>query len=104
MRRIPGLLLLLAVALPYARAPMCEADAHEHHHGSVHTVEAPEHGAETAIDCHALMGCGTVLVATDDRLADQVRRHPARTNATAPDVRCRAAPFPDPESPPPKLV
>ncbi len=69
MRRFAIPLLLAALVLPYARAPLCEAGSHEHgeHHamaGSPTLVESPVEGADAGTDCHSLMGCAVVLQAS----------------------------------------
>ena len=69
MRRFAIPLLLAALVLPYARAPLCEAGSHEHgeHHamaGSPTLVESPAEGPDAGTDCHSLMGCAVVLQAS----------------------------------------
>lgn len=66
MRRFAHSLLLIALVLPYARAPLCQAGSHEHdEHAPMAEMSAsldtPSDGSDAAADCHALMGCTVVL-------------------------------------------
>lgn len=109
MRRFAISLLLAALVFPYARAPLCEAESHEHgrHHpmaGMPALAEAPAEGAEAGGDCHSLMGCAVVLqaslpVATADFRAFAHDGDVAPVGAAA-LLRSRASP----DTPPPKIA
>ena len=63
MKRAVSLLLLLVLALPYARTPICDGSGHEHgdHAPVTATFDAPDHHGGDSSDCHRLMACDTVI-------------------------------------------
>jgi len=108
MRRFANSLLLIAVVLPYARAPLCEAGSHEHpsHNHAIAAAFTPVAGdeAETPGDCHALMACTIVLLAS---LAETGTGFRAFSQAWDPALQGSVAPIPSrasPDTPPPKTV
>ena len=109
MQRIAISLLLLALALPYARAPLCQAGSHEHaeHHGIAGVPafdRTPSDAPGAAGDCHTLMGCATVLQTSLPVVATGFR---AITHAAGDALAITAAPIrsrASPDTPPPKNV
>ena len=65
MRRLSALALLITVAFPFARAPLCQAGQHEHQdeHVMPHTGGQTVFNADDGMDCHVQMKCqvGTEL-------------------------------------------
>ena len=109
MHRLASFLILLALALPYARAPLCQAGSHEHaeHHttqGMSRLAEVRAEGLETGADCHSLMGCAVVLQASLPAAPADFRSAPLDFGAplagAAAQLRSRASP----DTPPPKIV
>lgn len=109
MRRLTVPLLLATLVLPYARAPLCEADSHEHgeHHamaGLPTLVEPPAGGPDAGTDCHSLMGCAVVLQASLPMGTASFRSFAHDSNSAlagaAIQLRSRASP----DTPPPKTV
>lgn len=105
MKRLSGILFMVALALPYARAPLCQVGGHDHGEGRMahHEAQAVSdaHGGAT---CHALMGC---QVGAD--LEPGMPRPAAYLGgaATAESALPREAPhdiWPAPESPPPRAI
>ena len=108
MRRFANSLLLIAVVLPYARAPLCEAGSHEHpsHNHAIAAAFAPVagEGAETTGDCHALMACTVVLQAS---LAEAEPGFRAFSQAWGPALQVSVAPIrsrASPDTPPPRTA
>ncbi|WP_420449117.1 hypothetical protein [Candidatus Palauibacter sp.] len=109
MRRLANSLLLIALVLPYARAPLCEAGSHEHpehqHAGMVAAfADAPGDGSDAPGDCHSLMGCTVVLQTSLAAAGPGFRAfsqawHPALQGSAA-LILSRASPDP----PPPRTV
>lgn len=66
MKRFASLLVLMALALPYGRTPICASSGHEHegHHGDMAGITAPDGHAGTAAECHELMACDTSVQGT----------------------------------------
>ena len=108
MRRFANSLLLITVVLPYARAPLCEAGSHEHpsHGHAIAAAFTPVAGDEagTPGDCHALMACTIVLLASLEETGTGFR---AFSQAWDPALQGSVAPIPSrasPDTPPPKTV
>ena len=55
MPRLPALVLLVVLVLPYARAPLCQVGAHEHEGGDMMVHQGGEvvSGSDGDIDCHS---------------------------------------------------
>ena len=109
MHRLTRSLILLALVLPYARAPLCQAGSHEHgEHGPTHGMstlaEARAEGLEPGADCHSLMGCAVVLQASLPAAPAEFRSAPLDFGAplagAAAQLRSRASP----DTPPPKTA
>lgn len=109
MHRLTRSLILLALVLPYARAPLCQAGSHEHgeHHptqGMSTPAEARAEGLEAGADCHSLMGCAIVLQASLPVAPADFRAVPDDLGAplagAAAQLRSRASP----DTPPPKAA
>lgn len=109
MRRLANSLLLIALVLPYARAPLCEAGSHEHpedHHAGMVAAFAdpPTNGSDAGGDCHSLMGCTVVLQTSLAAAAPGFR---AFSQAWDPALQGSAAPIlsrASPDTPPPRTV
>lgn len=78
VRRVSALAVLVAMALPAARGPLCTAGGHEASHASTHddadaagVLEGASNGGAAIDDssndagCHRLMACGVTLVAVE---------------------------------------
>lgn len=106
MLRLPALTLLIALVLPYARAPLCQAGAHEHEEGQMmaHHEEDVVSGPDSDIDCHTLMACqvGADLVAITLGPAAHAALGPTNDRAlptqSPPNIRF------SPEVPPPRAI
>ncbi len=109
MRRFAHSLLLIALVLPYARAPLCQAGSHEHdeHHpmaGMSASLDTPSDGSDAAADCHSLMGCTVVLQSS---LAEAGPGFRAFSQAWDPTLQGSAAPIlsrASPDTPPPRIA
>ncbi|WP_423925529.1 hypothetical protein [Candidatus Palauibacter sp.] len=108
MRRIAHSLLLIALILPYARAPLCEAGSHDHpdhHHAGMVAAFADAPGdASDAADCHSLMGCAVVLQAS---LAEAGPGFRTFSQTWDPTLQGSAAPIlsrASPDTPPPRTA
>ena len=65
MFRVSNALLLVALVLPYARSPLCNAGQHAHDHISNHrALDAADHSGHGGTGCHSLMGCNVVIEGT----------------------------------------
>lgn len=105
MARLSGIVFLITLVLPYARAPLCQAGAHEHGEGrfvhhEAHTLSGPHSGD----GCHALMGC---QIGAD--FEPGILAHPADlTGGATPESTSQRQTPPDirltPESPPPRAI
>ena len=109
MRRLANSLLLIALVLPFARVPLCEAASHDHpehqHAGMVAAfTDAPGDGSDAAADCHSPMGC-TVVPQTS--LAGAGPGFRAFSQAWGPALQGSTAPIlsrASPDTPPPRTV
>ena len=108
MRRFAISLLLIAVVLPYVRAPLCQVGSHEHsaHNHAIAAALTPAGGDEAATpgDCHALMACTVVLLAS---LAETRAGFRSFSQAWDPALQSSVAPIPSlasPDTPPPRTV
>lgn len=108
MRRFAISLLLIAVVLPYARAPLCEVGSHEHpsHNHAIAAALTPVAGDEAATpgDCHTLMACTVVLLAS---LAETGAGFRAFSQTWDPALQGSVAPIPSrasPDTPPPRTA
>ena len=108
MRRFAISLLLIAVVLPYARAPLCEVGSHEHpsHNHAIAAALTSAAGDEagTPGDCHTLMACTVVLLAS---LAETGAGFRSFSQAWDPALQGSVAPIPSrasPDTPPPRTV
>lgn len=109
MQRIAIALLLLALALPYVRAPLCQAGSHDHgeHHqmAGKSAFDRPPHDAsDAAAGCHALMGCTVVLQTS---LSEVESRFRSFTQTSDPILRVSTVPIrsrASPDTPPPRIA
>ncbi|WP_419949863.1 hypothetical protein [Candidatus Palauibacter sp.] len=109
MHRFANSLLLIALVLPYARAPLCQAGSHEHadhHHAGMVAAfaSASDDGPAATGDCHSLMGCTVVLQAS---LAEVGASFRALAQAWDPALQGGAVVIPSrasPDTPPPRTA
>jgi hypothetical protein len=105
MTRLAGILFVIALVLPYARAPVCQAGAHEHGETRLlHHDAAALSGPHDGTDCHVLMGCQMGaglepgLLGPITLVAVGSTAEPESPGQAPPDIRLT------PESPPPRAI
>jgi hypothetical protein len=106
MNRVLSALLLIVLALPYARTPICSSSGHEHegHDRSVAALAAHDGHGSDASDCHSLMACDTSIQGITVPTAPAVKAVTgilARANSVAPGYE---GPARTPIPPPPQAV
>ena len=109
MRRLANSLLLIALVLPHARAPLCQAGAHEHeaHHrmaGMHALVDVSGEGEDADADCHSLMGCAVVLQASLPAARADFRTLTHASDAALAGYAAQLLSRASPDTPPPKTV
>lgn len=106
MNRIVSALLLLVLALPYARTPICSTSGHEHegHDRSVAALAAHDGGASDTSDCHSLMACDTTIQGVMTVTAVMVEIGLDLAVRTGPRVPEHTGPVRAPIPPPPQAV
>ena len=106
MNRIVSVLLLLVLALPYARTPVCSTSGHEHqgHDRSVVAVAAHDGHASESSDCHSLMACDTTIQADMTMSAPVLEIAPDLTASSASPAPRDSRPARAPIPPPPQSV
>ena len=107
--RSTALLILAVLALPYVRAPLCQAGSHDHldNHataGAGVLVNTPGEGSEEATDCHTLMSCAAVLQASHPVVKPGFQALAHTTGNSRVPVVVPNLPQASPDTPPPKAV
>jgi len=104
--RFASILLLAALALPYARTPICSSAGHAHdgHHPANASLAAQDTHGGPGADCHALMACDTSIQGMTPLGAGAQEVDRGLTDGSHRPTSGYEAPTRAPAPPPPQIV